>query len=152
MLSAGVWHHAFMHDDALFWKIHRGEVAPPPAADTLGFRIVEVDPEKGTIAVEFQASEGFVNPAGTIQGGFLAAMLDDTMGPCIVATLGVNEFAPTLDLHVTFHGPGKPGKIRGTAYLTHRGKRVISARGELRQEDRLLATGQATAMVQKLGR
>src|SRR5262249_35659694 len=70
---------------------------------------VEVHPEAGTIEVAFTASEQFLNPAGFIQGGFLAAMLDDTLGPALVATLGPGLFAPTTDLHVQFLRPARPG-------------------------------------------
>jgi acyl-coenzyme A thioesterase PaaI-like protein len=31
--------------------------------------------------VEFEARAEFLNPVGTIQGGILTAMLDDTVGP-----------------------------------------------------------------------
>jgi hypothetical protein len=58
-----------------------GRTAPPPAAELLGFKLVEIDPDAGTIEVGFTATEQFLNPAGTVQGGFLAAMLDDTLGP-----------------------------------------------------------------------
>jgi acyl-coenzyme A thioesterase PaaI-like protein len=34
--------------------------------------------------------------AGVIQGGFLAAMLDDTLGPALVATLGAGQFGRPL--------------------------------------------------------
>jgi acyl-coenzyme A thioesterase PaaI-like protein len=53
-----------------------GRADPPPAAQLLGFRLIEIDPEEGTIEVAFTATEQFLNPAGTVQGGFLAAMLD----------------------------------------------------------------------------
>lgn len=71
-----------------FWDVMEGRAAPPPAAILLGWELVAVDPEAGTIEVAFTASEQFLNPAGVIQGGFLAAMLDDTLGPALVATLG----------------------------------------------------------------
>jgi acyl-coenzyme A thioesterase PaaI-like protein len=64
-----------------FWDVMEGRAAPPPAAILLGWELVAVDPEAGTIEVAFTASEQFLNPAGVIQGGFLAAMLDDTLGP-----------------------------------------------------------------------
>jgi hypothetical protein len=85
-----------------FWDVMEGRAAPPPAATLLGWELVEVDPEAGTIEVAFTASEQFLNPVGAIQGGFLAAMLDDTLGPALVATLGPGLFAPTTDLHVQF--------------------------------------------------
>ena len=49
-----------------FWDVMEGRVAPPPAAVLLGWELVAVDPA-----------------AGVIQGGFLAAMLDDTLGPAL---------------------------------------------------------------------
>jgi hypothetical protein len=64
-----------------FWDVMEGRATPPPAATLLGWELVEVDPEAGTIEVAFTASEQFLNPVGAIQGGFLAAMLDDTLGP-----------------------------------------------------------------------
>ena len=68
-------------------------------------------PDAGTIEVAFTASDQFLNPAGVIQGGFLAAMLDDTLGPALVATLGPGQFAPTTDLHVQFLRPARPGRL-----------------------------------------
>jgi len=85
-----------------FWDVLDGRVAPPPAAVLLGWELEAIDPEGGTIEVVFTASDQFLNPAGDVQGGFLAAMLDDTLGPALVATLGEGEWAPTIDLHVQF--------------------------------------------------
>jgi len=85
-----------------FWDVMEGRAAPPPAAVLLGFELISIDPHSGTIEVAFNATERFLNPAGTIQGGLLAAMLDDTLGPALVATLSHGEWAPTTDLHVQF--------------------------------------------------
>ena len=74
-----------------FWDVMEGRAELPPAAELLGFKLVEIDPDAGTIEVDFTATEQFLNPAGTVQGGFLAAMLDDTLGPALVATLGDPE-------------------------------------------------------------
>lgn len=89
-----------------------GRAELPPAAELLGFKLVEIDPDAGTIEVDFTATEQFLNPAGTVQGGFLAAMLDDTLGPALVATLGA-EWAPTADLHVQFLRSVVPGELHG---------------------------------------
>ena len=49
-------------------------------------------------------------PSGHVQGGFLAAMLDDTMGPALTATLEAGQFAPTVNLNVSFTARPKPGR------------------------------------------
>ena len=55
----------------------------PPAAVLLGWRLVELNLEEKTIKLAFEAKPEFLNPMGNIQGGILAAMLDDTMGPLV---------------------------------------------------------------------
>ena len=60
-----------------FWAAAEGRAPLPPAAATLGWELVAINPEEGTIEVAFTAGDAFLNPAGVVQGGFLAAMLDD---------------------------------------------------------------------------
>lgn len=139
-----------MDREGFFWKMQRGELPPPRVAETLGIRFVAVDAEAGTIEVEFQARAEFTNPAGNIQGGFLAAMLDDTMGPALAAQLGAGEFAPTLNLNVSFHRAGKVGVIRGVGRVLRRGRDVCFLAGELYQEGELVAAATATAIVRAM--
>ncbi len=133
-----------------FWDMMAGRTPAPAAAATLGWKLREVDPDEGTIEVEFAATDKFTNPAGHVQGGFLAAMLDDTMGPALAATLGPGQFAPTLDLHVQFLRVAWPGTLIGRATVVRRGKQVCHLRGELADSaGRVIATAVATAMVQR---
>jgi len=139
-----------MNKDAFFWKIMTGELPPPNAAKTLGISFKAIDPEAGTIEVEFQAEDAFTNPAGNIQGGFLAAMLDDTMGPALSATLGPNEFAPTLNLNVSFERAATVGSIVGKGRVVKRGRDVCFLAAELYQGGELVASGTATALIRSL--
>jgi len=141
---------AGMNREAFFWQVQDGRVAPPRAAQTLGIRIVHTDAEAGTIETAFHGREEFTNPAGNIQGGFLAAMLDDTMGPALAATLAAGEFAPTLDLHVQFISPALPGELTGRGRVVRRGGKVCFLSAELMQEGRLVASATATALVCKV--
>lgn len=126
----------------------RGEAPMPPAAQTLGWRALELDPEAGTVSVEFTASERFLNPAGVIQGGFLAAMLDDTLGPALAICLPPDRFAPTLDLHVQFLRPARPGTIIGHGRVVKRGREICFLAGELTDSGgELIATATATARI-----
>ncbi|MFB9209251.1 PaaI family thioesterase [Nonomuraea spiralis] len=137
----------------MFWDMLAGKAPPPPAAALLGWELVAVDPEAGTIEVAFAAGEQFTNPVGVIQGGFLAAMLDDTLGPALVATLPEDRFAPTLDLHVQFLRPARPGRLVGRGRVVRRGKDVCFLAGELLDpEGGLVATATATVIVRAVGR
>src|SRR5690242_3001154 len=134
-----------------FWDAIAGRVPAPPAAETLGWAIEEIDPAAGTIRVSFDAKPAFRNPMGNIQGGFLAAMLDDTMGPALVATLEPDEFAPTLELKVNFLRPAKVGRLVGSARVVHRGGTIAFLEGTLRDASgELVATATATARIVKL--
>jgi uncharacterized protein (TIGR00369 family) len=104
-----------MDKNSFFWKVVDGRLPPPACAKTLGIEIAAIDGERGTIEVNFEAKPEFLNPAGNVQGGFLAAMLDDTMGPALSATLDSGEFAPTVNLNVQFHRPAKAGPLNGWA-------------------------------------
>ncbi len=131
-----------------FWEFLDGRRAAPPAAATLGWELSWVAPERGEIEVFFDARDGFTNPMGRVQGGFLAAMLDDTLGPALVATLPDGEFAPTLELKVNFLRPASPGRITGTGRVVHRGGSIAFLAGELRDEaGEVLATATATARI-----
>jgi len=131
-----------------FWEFLDGRRPAPPAAATLGWTLSWIAPERGEIEVRFDARTDFTNPMGSVQGGFLAAMLDDTLGPALVATLGDGEFAPTLELKVSFLRPAAPGPITGTGRVVHRGGSIAFLAGELRNEaGEVLATATATARV-----
>jgi len=125
-----------------------GRVDPPPAAGVLGWKLLAVDPDAGTIEVEFAATQQFLNPVGVVQGGFLAAMLDDTLGPALVATLSPGQFAPTTDLHVQFLRAAKPGRLVGRGRIVRRGSNIGFMTGELVDESgEMVATATATAQI-----
>jgi uncharacterized protein (TIGR00369 family) len=131
-----------------FWDVMEGRAALPPAEALLGWELVAIDPEAGTIEVAFTATEQFLNPIGVIQGGLLAAMLDDTMGPALVATLGPGQFAPTADLHVQFLRPAYPGRLTGRGRIVRRGRDIAFLAGELLDEGgQIVAVATATAQI-----
>ena len=138
-----------MDKNAFFWQVQDGRLPPPKVAATLGIKILSVSPEDGTIEVEFEGKPEFTNPVGHIQGGFLAAMLDDTVGPLISSTLRAGEFAPTLNLNVSFAKPASVGKLLGKGHIVRRGRDVSILAGELYQDGELIATAMATVIVRK---
>jgi uncharacterized protein (TIGR00369 family) len=85
-----------------------------------------------------------------VQGGFLAAMLDDTMGPALAATLAAGEIAPTLNLNVSFERPAKVGMLSGKGRVLKRGRDVCFLAGELYQDGQRVASATATALVRKI--
>jgi uncharacterized protein (TIGR00369 family) len=136
-----------------FWDAIEGRTDLPPATTTLGFELIAVDPDAGTIEVGFLAADSFLNPVGVIQGGFLAAMLDETLGPALVATLGPDQFAPTADLHIQFLRPAQPGRLRGRGRVVRKGRDLAFMSGELVNEaGEVVAVATATATIREFKR
>ncbi|MBI3700097.1 MAG: PaaI family thioesterase [Afipia sp.] len=63
-----------------FDAIKAGKIPTPECAKTLGIEILSHDPVNHSVELEFEGRPEFGNPIGHVQGGFLAAMLDDAMG------------------------------------------------------------------------
>ena len=117
-----------------------------PASRYLGLEILDVDKEARRIKVAFNASDQLCNMWGGIQGGMVAAMLDDVMALAIGLDLNWGEISPTLELKVSMLAAARPGRILGEGRVIKRGKSVGFVEGELRAEDgTLLATGSSTA-------
>jgi uncharacterized protein (TIGR00369 family) len=107
----------------------------PPCADLLGWEVVDARPEDGWIRIRFEGRPEFRNPAGFIQGGFLAAMLDDTMGPAMFVHSHGRLFPPTIDLHVSFLAPAKVGVLFGEGQVVQAGKSIAFLEGRLMDAD-----------------
>ena len=135
--------------EAYFWQVQDGRKPQPPVGITLGNVLKQVSPDEGTIEIEYDGKLEFTNPAGNIMGGFLAAMLDSAMGQALSATLGANEFAPTLNLNISFLRPAMVGKFRANGRIVRKGRDVCYLSGELYQGDELIATATATALIRK---
>ena len=137
--------------DHPFWKAVHGEVPLPPAAELLGWKVLEAEPDSGRIRVQFEATRDFTNPLGNIQGGFIGAMLDETLGPALATTFALTEFAPTLELKLNFLRPARPGVFVGDGRVVHRGRTVAFLEGTLSDAAGVIvATASATARIIEL--
>jgi len=96
----------------------------PPCAETLGWELIAEYPAEGRIEIAFYANETMLNPRGAVQGGFVAAMLDDTMGPALVSMSGDREAPVSLDLNVSFLRPVMLGRLIGKGRVVSRSKSV----------------------------
>ena len=131
-----------------FWDGVQGRAPLPRAAATLGFEFVDADVEAGTIEVAFAATEAFTNPMGNVLGAFQAAMLYDTVGPALLATLEPDRFQSTQELHVRFLRPVRPGRITGKGRVVGRDGDLAELEASLVDADgSLIATATATARV-----
>jgi uncharacterized protein (TIGR00369 family) len=111
--------------------LQAGLPEPAPCSQTLGFELLSLDIKAGTARVRFEGKPGFLNPMGTVQGGYLAAMLDDVMGMMAMLVLKGRAVASTIDLHIHYLRPVRPGPIEVAATITNKGPSVLFAEAQL---------------------
>lgn len=120
----------------------------PPAAETLGWELICENPAEGTIEIAFHPGQAFLNPHGTVQGGFVAAMLDDTMGPALVSKTDGACVPVSLDLAVSFIRPVRPGRVIGKGRVVSQTRSIAFLEAELFDEaGELLARATSTARI-----
>ena len=120
----------------------------PRAAATLGLELIDADVENGTIELAFAASQDWTNPTGNVLGAFVAAMLYDTVGPALLATLEPDRFQSTLELSVHFLRPVRPGRVVGKGRVVQRdGDLAFLEAALIDSDDATVATATATARV-----
>jgi uncharacterized protein (TIGR00369 family) len=105
---------------------------------------------EGTLTVEFVVRSEFLNPAGTLHGGVITAMLDDVMG-ATVYSLGLPHVYASVNISVDFLSSARPGDVVTVrSEVVRQGRTIINMRAELTRADgRLLA--RATSNLCRIG-
>lgn len=105
------------------------------AAQHLGGAYLKHDAAAGTLTMSFEPRAEFGNSHGNVHGGFMAAMLDVTLGSVVNAALAQDEpRAATLNLNVSYLRPLRLGRVLAEARITRRGRSVAFLEGSLRGE------------------
>lgn len=124
----------------------RPELAPA-YAKLLGFEFVDVDTAAMTFECTFQPGPELCSPAGAIQGGFITAMLDDTMSLAAISALGFDGVVPTLEMKTSFLAPVLAGFVRAKGQVLKKGRKTFFTEGRLwDREGQLLAHATATCI------
>ncbi len=119
----------------------------PPTAVLLGFRLLELDSARGWVRARWEAKPEFCNPMGHVQGGFVAAMLDDTAAISAIVKAGERIVVPTLEFKTTFLAPARAGELFAEGRCLKLGKRVAYMESDLFDPDgKHLARMSCTAM------
>jgi uncharacterized protein (TIGR00369 family) len=103
-------------------EIVKGAVAPPAAAQLVGFVLASFTP--GEAVLHLEAGDCHTNPMGTVQGGVLAAMADAAMGWAFMTSLAEDETYTTLEMKINFLRPVWKGRLTATGRVRKGGKTV----------------------------
>lgn len=129
-----------------------GRHPAPPFARTTNMTFREV--EEGRILFEGAPTDDFLNPLGTIHGGWTATILDSAMACAVHSTLKAGEAYTTLEMKINCVRPilAGAGLVSCEGRVLHRGATVATAEGRLVDaRGRLLAHGVETCMILQIG-
>jgi uncharacterized protein (TIGR00369 family) len=120
--------------------IERFNTKQPPTGILFGMTVLEVDQVAGRVKMSFDAGAQLCNPRGTIQGGMVAAMLDDAAAFAGIVALGEPGFIASMELKTSFFAPAYPGKLYAEGRCLKMGKSSCFLEADLTDADgKLLA-------------
>jgi uncharacterized protein (TIGR00369 family) len=106
----------------------------------------------GSTTWRVRVDERFLNPAGVVQGGFLAAILDSAMGASAVTVVGDRKvIVANTEMKVSFLRSAIPGDTLTCVANVLKAGRVISFLEAtiVDQDGRLVATASSTYLVKE---
>ena len=122
----------------------------PPNCDlTLGMVCLDKS-EPGRTVWQMVADERFANPAGIVQGGFLAAFADSAMGAASLTYARERKvFSANAELKISFFKPARIGStLTCTAVVVSGGKRAAFVEAEVvDDEGRMVAKATSTYLL-----
>ena len=132
----------------LMQALLRGELPPPPMADTLDFALIEVG--FGRAVFQGQPLARHYNPMGSVHGGWFATLLDSAVGCAVQTALPAGKAYTTAEIKVNIVRPltDQVALVRAEGRLIHGGSRMATADGRLTGPDgRLYAHASTTCFV-----
>jgi uncharacterized protein (TIGR00369 family) len=124
----------------------------PPNCDlTLGMVCTDKT-TPGSTTWRVRVDERFLNPAGVVQGGFLAAILDSAMGASAVTVVGERKvIVANTEMKVSFLRSAKLGDVLTCVATVLKPGRVVSFLEAkiVDQDQRLVATASSTYLVKE---
>jgi uncharacterized protein (TIGR00369 family) len=125
-------------------------VQVPPNCDlTLGMVCLDKS-EPGRTVWRMTADERFANPTGIVQGGFLAAFADSSMGASALTFARERKvFAANAEMKVSFLRPVPAGTtLTCTAYVLSGGSKAVFAEADVVDDrDRLVVKASSTYLL-----
>lgn len=92
-------------------EIARNMVETVPQASALGFKLLSVEPSRGSVLTPWREDLVGDPDTGVIAGGVITALLDHTCGLAVVSTAGDNHTpfsTATLDLRIDYMRAAAP--------------------------------------------
>ncbi len=139
-----------LSDDQLVERFNRRK---PPTGILFKSNILEVRREDGFVRMSYDIGPDFCNPSGAVQGGIIAAMLDDTAAFACIVKAGEPIYVASLELKTSFLAAAKQGILYAEAQCIKLGRTVAFMEASLMDGDgNILAKMSTTAAPRRVER
>lgn len=108
-----------------------------PYARLIGINYLAIGDGKCTASLQIR--QHLLNPLGIAHGGVTFSLADSTCGGAAMSALGRPGLV-TQDLQIRYHGPARMGEITAEAEVIHLGKRTITVKCQITQDETLIAS------------
>ncbi len=136
---------------SLMQGIIDGRQPVPPFAPHTNIWLTEAEP--GRAVFEGDTSVDFLNPQGTVHGGWTATIMDSALGSAVQTLVAAGETFTTVEMKVHYVRALKAnsGRVRCEGKVVHKGGRIATSEARLTDaEGRLIAHGTETCMIMPL--
>ncbi|MFN3251197.1 PaaI family thioesterase [Roseibium album] len=134
----------------IFERMMAGDLPAPPIMIHSNIRMKEF--EEGRAVFTGLPAKEFLNPLGTVHGGWISTLIDTALSCAVHTTLKPGEFYTTTSLNVNMVRPLHPGsgEVFCEGRIVHRGSRLATSEGDLRDgKGKLIAHGTVSCMILK---
>lgn len=125
-----------------------GMVGEGPRAgwrDTIGARVVEVEP--GHAVIELDVHAGHRHEGGVVQGGIITQIADAAMGMALMTRQPDGMSNTTIELKINFLRAVVEGRLRATGRVVDLRRTVLFAEADVHDErERLVARASCTCL------
>ncbi len=132
----------------IFELMRDGKLPAPPMMIHSNIRLKEF--EHGRALFTGLPEKQFLNPLGTVHGGWISTLIDTALSCAVHTCLEPGEFYTTTSLTVNMVRPLKPGsgEVTCEGRIVHRGSRLATSEGELKDANgKLIAHGSVSCMI-----
>lgn len=120
---------------------------PPPVVEAMRLPGIQ-GWERGRVWGEWKVDPDLMTLAGTLFGGYLAALADSFVGLAMTSTLADDEWFTTSDLRIAFFRPVTSGTLQIAAEVLNRGRRMAHCECVfVNDDDKVVAKATATQVL-----
>ncbi len=120
-----------------------------PFARLLGLRIASMQP--GRAEGQLEVADNLTNNLGVTHGAVIFALADSAMGGAVYGLMEANESCQAAEVSIRYLKPAAPGGLVCHASVGARRGNLVTAEGEIWQQQTLIAKAQGKYYVMTRG-